>query len=238
MMFGFSFISRVGQLKSYYGFKDWANQVKSKAGDNYVIMSDGFQDPSKYNYYTNSIMAYSYDSRYYRHTQYDIWPIEEQFQEKRVYFLQDIPQKETVDTITNTSTGNKWYAQWVDDTRTYQKITIETNVHALRLTKGKSEVVGLAITNPYPYPVYFTNKGAKQNVFLEACFFKDDVNKCVLSADSSFNNLILKPGESKVYNFIITDPPLEKGNYELLFSIRTTPFSGGKNSRIIRFELY
>jgi hypothetical protein len=233
MMFGFAFVSRVGQLKSYYGFKDWANQVKSKAGDNYVIMSDGFQDPSKYNYYTNNVRAYSYDSRNYRHTQYDIWPIEEQFQGKRVYFLQDYPQEETVDTITNTSTKTNWYAQWVDDARTYQKIAIKTDEKSLKLPAGQKQTIGLTITNPYLYTVNFSNQGTKQPVTLEACFFKDDATVAILPADNSFYNLILKPGESKQFNFTITAPVIEAGNYELLFSIRTTPFTGGKNSRII-----
>jgi uncharacterized membrane protein len=196
-------------------------------------MSDGFQDPSKYNYYTNSIRAYSYDSRIYRHTQYDIWPIEEQFQGKQVYFLQDSPQEETVDTITNTSTKNNWYAQWVDDARTYQKIVIETDVKALKLSSGQKQTIGLTITNPYPYTVNFNNQGTKHPVTLEACYFKDGVTVVILPAENSFYNLILKPGESKRFNFTIIAPTIEKGNYELLFSIRTTPFSGGKNSRII-----
>jgi hypothetical protein len=233
MMFGFAFVSRVGQLKSYYGFKDWAQQLKSKAGDNYVIMSDGFQDPSKYNYYTNSVRAYSYDSRNYRHTQYDIWPIEEQFQGKRVYFLQDFPQQETVDTITNTSTKTNWYAQWVDDARTYQKVGIETDVKSLKLSAGQRQTIGLSITNPYPYTVSFSNKTDKQPVTLEACYFKDDITVVILPADNSFYNLNLKPGERKKFSFTITAPYMEKGDYELLFSIRTTPFTGGKNSRII-----
>ncbi len=237
MMFGFAFISRVGQLKSYYGFKDWAHEVKSKAGDDFVIMSDGFQDPSKYNYYTNSVRAYSYDSRNYRHTQYDIWPIEEQFQSKRVYYLQDSHQPTTVDTIINKITKNEWYAEWVDDTRTYQNIIIETDIHSLKLKPGQKETLILTLTNPYPYVVNFSNHEVKHPVALEACFFKDDVNTYVLSADNSFYNLILKPGESRKFNFLITAPAIAKGNYDLLFSIRTTPFTGGKNSRRIRFVL-
>jgi hypothetical protein len=236
LMFGFAFVSKVGQLKSYYGFKDWAGVVKSHAGNNYVIMSDGFQNPSKYNYYTNSIRAYSYDSRNYRATQYDIWPIEEQFQGQQVYFLQDVPQEETVDTITNTFIKANWYAQWVYNARTYQKITIEADVQSIRLVEGQSETVELTVTNPYPYPVSFSN-ASRQNVFLEACFFKDDATIAILPADNSFYNLNLKPGESKKFNFSITAPAIEKGNYELLFSIRTTPFSGGKNSRVIPFTL-
>lgn len=237
IMFSFAFISRVGQLKSYYGFKAWAHEVKSKAGDNFVIMSDGFQDPSKYNYYTNTIRAYSYDSRNYRHTQYDIWPIEEQFQGKRVYYLQDSLQPTTVDTIINKITKNKWYAEWVDDTRTYQNITIETDIHSLKLKPGQKETLILTLTNPYPYAVNFSNHNVKHPVALEACFFKDDFNTYVLSADNSFYNLILKPGESRKFHFLITAPAIAKGNYDLLFSIRTTPFTGGKNSRRIRFVL-
>ncbi|RZA03494.1 MAG: glycosyltransferase family 39 protein [Sphingobacteriaceae bacterium] len=233
LMFGFGIASRVGQLKTYYGYKKWAQHIKSKAGDNYMIMSDGFQDPSKYNYYTNSIRAYSYDSRNYRHTQYDIWPIEEQFQGKQVYFLQDFPQEETLDTITNTFSQVNWYAQWVNNIRTYQKIVIETDVKALKLSAGQKQTIELTITNPYPYVVNFSNVGAKHPVTLEACYFKDGVMKVVLPADNSFYNLILKPGENKKFNFNVTAPYIENGNYELLFSIRTTPFTGGKNSRMI-----
>ena len=233
VMLDLPFISRVGQIKSYFGYKEWAQKVKAKAGDSYMIMSDGFQDPSKYNFYTNSIRAYSYDSKIYRHTQYDIWPIEEQFQGKRVYFMQDAPTPATADTITNTSTHNKWYAEWVGSTRTYQKINIETEVHQLHLQGNKKSVIALTLTNPYNYPVSFSNKGQKQLVALEACFYKDDVNRYVITADNSFNNLILKPGESKRFDFALTTPPLAKCKYELLFSIRTTPFFGGKNSRII-----
>lgn len=237
IMFGLPFITRIGQIKSYYGFKDWAQKVKAKAGDNYMIMSDGFQDPSKYNFYTNSVKAYSYDSKNYRHTQYDLWPIEEQFQDKRVYFMQDVATPATVDTITNTSTHQKWYAEWVDSTRTYQKINIEPDVHQLNLAGNVKSVIGLTLTNPYNYPVSFSNNGQKQSVVLEACFFKDDVNQYVINADNSFNNLILKPGESKRFDFALATLPISKGKYELLFSIRTTPFFGGKNSRMINVTI-
>ncbi len=233
IMCDLQFVTKLGQIKSYYGFKDWAQQVKARAGDAYVIMSDGFQDPSKYNYYTNSIRAYSYDSRYYRHTQYDIWPIEEQFQHKRVYYLQDDPVLATVDTIANYHTNNKWYAEWVDDARTYQKIDIETDIHRLTLTNGQQKNIVLTLANPYNYPVSFTNTGAKQTVALEACFFKGEDIIQTLSADSSFYNVVLRPGEHKQFIFNLKTPSIPKGKYDLMFSIRTTPFFGGKNSRVI-----
>ncbi|MFD2147707.1 hypothetical protein [Mucilaginibacter antarcticus] len=68
-------------------------------GDNYVIMDNGFQNPAKYNYYTNSLKCFSYDSRYYRRTQFDIWPMEEQLQHQRAYHLIDTADSPVTDTI-------------------------------------------------------------------------------------------------------------------------------------------
>ncbi|MDB5011021.1 MAG: hypothetical protein JWQ06_1810, partial [Mucilaginibacter sp.] len=58
IMFRILPIANIGEIKSFYGFRDWAHAVKQKAGDNYVIMADGFQNPSKYNYYTNSTKGF------------------------------------------------------------------------------------------------------------------------------------------------------------------------------------
>lgn len=234
IMFNLPPIARVGEIKSFYGFRDWAHKVKQKAGDNYVIMSDGFQDPSKYNYYTNSTKGYSYDSRYYRRTQYDLWPIEENFQHKRVYYLQDDPSTATTDTIKIKS--GKWYAEWVNDTRTYQQVTIETDNYKVKLSPGQQKGIVLQLTNPYPYPINFSNKGQQHETVLDACFFRGDTMIAEQKSDSLFNAISLKPGENTRYTFALK-APVEKGKYDMLFSIGTTPFEGGKNSRIIHLTI-
>jgi hypothetical protein len=55
-------------------------------------------------------------------------------------------------------------------------------------------------------------------------------------ADSTFNQISLVPGQITLYPFALK-APVEKGQYEVLFSIRTTPFEGGKNSRIIHLTV-
>jgi len=55
-------------------------------------------------------------------------------------------------------------------------------------------------------------------------------------ADSTFNQISIQPGVTIAHNFILT-APAEKGNYDVLFSIRTTPFEGSKNSRIIHLSV-
>jgi len=235
IIFGFGFAKTYGHLKSYYGFKDWAREVKQRAGNNYVVMSEGFQNPSKYDYYTNSLKCFAYDPRYYRRTQFDIWPMEDSIQHKKVYYLTYYPIKGVTTDSLKVAAGT-WYTAWVDDVRTYQKVNFETPSYKITASQGQKIKFYLTVTNSYSYPVNFSDKGYLHPVVLEACFFKGDVVVNTQGAGKSFNQINLKPGESAHYTFALT-APMEKGNFDLLFSLRTEPFPGSKNSRIINFTV-
>lgn len=235
IMFGPDVLKQVGQLKSYYGFKDWAHLVHKKAGNHYVIMNEGFQNPSKYNFYNHALKGFSYDSRTYRRTQYDIWPFEDSLQHQKVYYLLLNPVTGlTTDTIT--CLAGTWYGGWVDDARTYQKIEIETSVKEVKATPGQKIQFDLSLTNPYPFDVTFTNSEYKHPVFLEGCFYKGNDITIVQQADTSFNDVVIVKGANAGYRFIIT-APTDKGKYEFFFSIRSEPFAGSKNSRLIKFTV-
>ncbi|MDB5157692.1 MAG: hypothetical protein JWR50_2399 [Mucilaginibacter sp.] len=234
VLFAWPVITQIGQIKSYYGFKEWAGIIKQKAGDNYVIMENGFQNPSKYNYYTNSLKGFSYDSRYYRQTQYDIWPIEDHMQHRRAYYLTSIANPTVTDSVK--IKAGKWYGKWVNDVRTYQKIKITTTETHLNLLAGEETGIDLTITNPYPYTVDFSNKAAQSEVVFGACFFTVKGMVFARKSGDDFNNIVLKPGERTHYKFHMIVPKV-KGKYELMFSLRTTPFLGSKNSRIIDLEI-
>lgn len=231
VVFAVPFVTRLGQIKSYYGFKDWAHAVKQKAGDAYVVMTDGFQNPAKYNYYNNELKAFSYDSRRYRRTQFDIWPLEEQMQHKRVFYVDDYLTPRTTDSIV--VKAGKWYTEWVDDFRTYQKVQIESRIHSLTLKAGQKHDFDITITNPYPFKINFGDEGRKQQAFLVACYFKGDSVVYAHRAQASFKWINLKPKESTHYNFTMV-APRQKGQYQVMFSIRTTPFPGSANSRTIK----
>jgi hypothetical protein len=229
---GFGFAKTYGHLKSYYGFKDWTHIVKQKAGEHYVIMSDGFQNPSKYNYYTNSLKCFAYDTRYYRLTQFDIWPMEDSIQHKRVYYLTDKSIKGlTTDSIK--ILAGIWYCNWVNDVRTYQKLVFETDSLKITTTPGANTNFDLKVTNSYRHPITFSDSGYLHPVRLEYCFFKGDVLASAAEAKATYKKISLQPGESTHYSFPVTSPK-EKGNYNLVFSLRTDPFPGSKNSRVIK----
>ena len=234
LVFAVPFVKQLGQIKSYYGFREWSAVVKQKAGDAYVVMTDGFQNPSKYNYYTNSLKGFSYDSRYYHRTQFDIWPIEEQMQGKRVLYLNDFKSKRTTDSIKTQHWT--WHLEWIDDFRTYQKVKIETEASKLTVKQGQLFNIPLKITNPYPYIINFNNNNRKQQVFLVACYFMGDRQVHAQRSDSLFNKITIKPGDIAPYNFSLV-PPVQKGTYQLIFSIRSTPFAGSTNSHIIKLTV-
>ena len=222
----------IGRLQSQFGFKQWAYAVKQKAGDNYVVFNEGFQNPSKYDYYNNTLKGFSYDDIYYRSTQFDIWPIEDSIQHKRVLYVKTFKSPETTDSIK--VPAGTWYIGWVNDVRTYQKVIIDNGNYKMTVPAGQKHTFDLVIKNPYPIAISFSNKGQLHHAFLEACFFDEKGDAKIQQADTTFNNIALKPGQSTHYSFTIVTPK-QKGQYELMFSIRTEPFNGSKNSRIVKF---
>jgi hypothetical protein len=235
IIMGFGFARTYGHLKSYYGFKEWASVVKQKAGDNYVIMSEGFQNPSKYDYYTNSLKCFDYDTRYYRLTQFDIWPMEDSLQHKKALYLTYYPIKGLSTDSIKLAAGT-WYTTWINDVRTYQKVVFETSSYKITASPGQNIVFHLTVNNPYPYPVSFSNKNCSHQVVMEACLFKGDTLINTQKAPDSFNDISLHPGGSTHYAFTLQSP-LQKGKYDLVFSLRTDPFPGSKNSRIVKLAV-
>ncbi len=226
---------RIGVVKSYFGNPQWANLIKQKAGDAYVVFPDQFQNPSWYSYYTNSLKGVAYDSRLYRRTQFDIWPLEDSLQQKWVYFVSDYATKGiTIDTL-NTPKGI-FYGGWVNHWRSYQKLQVETDSAQINAFAGKIVPLNLKITNPYPVTVNFSNQNQEHHLLLRAYIMLGDsvISNQVDSAN--FNRLRFKPGEIKSFPFDLKTP-MQKGNYTLLFSIKTPPFSGPRSSPLINLNI-
>src|SRR5690606_25777054 len=69
-------VQQLPGIKSFWGHEDLAEQLHTYADGRYLIFDNGFQDPSSYNFYNQTLTAFSYNNRSYRKTQYDYWPIE------------------------------------------------------------------------------------------------------------------------------------------------------------------
>lgn len=229
------FVTKLGAVKSFYNYDKWARKIKQKAGDAYVIFPNSFQDPSKYSFYTHTIKGFSYDSRFYRRTQFDIWPLEDSLQNKRTFYLETRPSIKLKTDSVFTPQG-KFYLVQIDSTRTYQRIKIESDQYKVSAAPGQQHVFHLKVTNPTERAVDFSNKNKLHELVLGACFMQDDAQPFAQRADTSFYSIKLQPHQSANYTFTVKTPP-QKGHYDLIFSLRTTPFQGGHNSRIINFTV-
>jgi len=235
LILGIPALQHLPHLESYFSTRKWVDQVKQRAGNSPVVIPDGFQEPSWYSFYTNSLNGFAYDSRYYRRTQYDIWPLEDSLQHKRVYCVSIYKlKKDSVESF-NTSRGPR-FGFWIDDFRSYQKILITTTSKTLAASPGQKLTFDLKINNPYSSTINFSNANAIHSVHLAACFFSGKTMAFAAPAGRNFNEILIKPHQYIHYLFPVS-APLQKGRYDLIFSIRTDPMPGGRNSSIINLTV-
>lgn len=229
------FIKNSSRFQSYYGYRGWAGQLKQKAGDNYVIFISGFQEASKYCYYTNSLKGFAYDARAYRRTQFDIWPIEDSMQRKRALYTMDFKGKGLVLDSFPTARG-MWHSMWIDSVSTYQKVDIRTDTKDIKAKPGQQLALDLTITNPYSWPINFKNHGYPHELVIAAIFLQDEKEEFPVRFGPRQDGISIAAHQTIPYHFQF-HAPAAKGKYEMVFSIRTTPFPGGRNSRPISFTV-
>jgi hypothetical protein len=223
-------------IDSYFGNKEWAMEIQKFAGDSPVLFNNSFQQPSKYNYYTNTTRGFAYNSRYYRKNQYDIWPLDNQFRNKTAYYLMSRPVPgEKADTI-YTNKGIV-FGTWINHVRMYQRV----NISPVGLPKsvGMDTIVKLQlkITNPYADTITLGNRNQRWKCYLEYGY---KVNNMLvdpmLSVNADLEDTIILPGKF-ISIFATIRSPKTPGKYKLEFSLRTEPFIGSRNSGRIGLEV-
>ena len=238
LMIPISYLSNAPFFADYYGSKQWADQLSAKATDKPVFFLDAFQEPSKYNFYTNTTNAFGYNSRNYRKTQYDVWPLEDSLINKRICLILDNPMG--LDKSTHTDTiatvkGTK-YGYWIDSVRTYQKVNIEALNIPTSWSANEVRSVKISIYNPYDHTISFSNDNQKWACTLEYGYNTNGNFGAFSPFSTTFNQLTIAPGNKAELSGIIKAPS-EPGKYKLIFSIRTKPFAGPRNSHYIPIEV-
>ena len=236
LIFPVDALRKIKIVDYYFGNAAWAKEIHKKAGNAPVIFTDSFQVPSRYNYYTRSTKGFGYDSRYYRKNQYDIWPLEDSLRNKRVYFVtrEGIAGQGKTDAI-RTAKG-LYYGVWLDQVRLYQKVTVNPVVMPVNWTAGEIKELELKISNPYQEAVSLGNTGEKWKCYLEYGFKLGPDPGAFKQVDGAIENVVVGAGESVVIKGKV-QAPSETGKYKLIFSLKTDPFSGSRNSNMIPVEI-
>lgn len=229
-------LMKVKVIAYYFGNQTWAKQIHEKAGDAPVIFTDSFQVPSRYNYYNRSTMGFGYDSRNYRKNQYDIWPLEDRLRNKKAYYVLQYSHGEGAAEDTISTSKGLYYGRWITAVRMYQKVAVNPVEDLGTLKKGTVVPLKLKITNPYDQEISLGNNGEKWKCFLEYSFKNGEDLAGFKLVVADLENIRIPAKQSIVLPASFTAPS-DPGKYKLIFSLRTDPFSGGRNSNMIAIEV-
>lgn len=236
LIFPIDALMKIKVVEYYFGTKKWAAQIKEKAGEYPVIFTDSFQVPSRYNYYTNSTKGFGYDSRYYRKNQYDIWPLEDSIRNRKAYYVLSQSHGDHIKQDTIATEKGVFYGTWIDKVRMYQKVGVRIAELPKVWKRAETKKVTLEITNPYHEPISLGNAGEEWKCFLEYGFKKNGTFIYFKTFKTDISQLIIAPKATVRVNGML-EVPEEAGKYKLIFSLRTEPFSGGRNSGMITADL-
>lgn len=225
-------LENVKVVAYYFGNKEWAEAIHEKAGNAPVIFMDSFQNPSRYNYYTRSTQGFSYDSRYYRKNQYDLWPLEDKIQGQRAYeVLANSHSNGLAEDTIRTDKGD-FYGQWIPKVRMYQKVSVNTVALPATWKANEVKTLQLKITNPYAETISLNNQTGSPGCYLEYSFKTGDQLDEFKAVGADLKSLTIKAGQTVIIPGTIK-APATSGKYKLILSIRTDPFPGARNSNMI-----
>jgi hypothetical protein len=230
------FMQKIKVACVYYGSREWAKQVKEKAGDNFVIFNQGFQVPSKYDFYNSTTKAFAYDSRYYRKNQFDIWPLEDSLRGKKVYYVLPVSHGADVMQDSFATTKGMYYGRWIENVRLYQKVEIDVAKTSNSWKPNEIRTLELVIHNPYKDTISFNNTNQRWKCFFEYAYLSKGEITEVISLGDILQSIVIPPMESKAIKVNIK-APADEGKYKLIFSLRTEPFPGARNSKMITVDV-
>lgn len=235
IMAPFASLKKIRFIADFSGYDTWAQQIKSYTKNYPIIFLDGFQDPSLYNYYTQSTKAFDYDSYSYRKTQYEIFPLEDSLRNHKAYFIDtkshQNPQQDTICIQKGT-----YYGLWLDSVRMYQKVNFSPQNSPSNWQPNQTKTITFNIQNPYNQAIDFTNNNQKYTCSLRYVLQKDGEIYSLQNLTSTFNHLKIPANGTNTIALKIKSPA-EAGNYKYFISIQTTPFAGSRNSPMLKMNV-
>ncbi|MBK0383168.1 glycosyltransferase family 39 protein [Pedobacter sp. SD-b] len=232
------FIPAANKIKFVAEFQNydvWANQLKEVTENKPVIFLDGFQKASYYNFYTRSLKADAYNSIAYRQTQYDLWPLENEIQGKSVFLIEDGKatgkNQQTVKTI-----KGAYHLTLINHVRFYPKIYFDPINFPKQWDKNETRLVAFTIRNPYQKTVSFSDDDQEWKCSFQYGLMQNGKMISLSALPDSLKAISLKANETKKVNLNIKSPN-KAGDYKLFISIKTKPFKGTRNSKMISLKV-
>lgn len=211
----------------FHGWKQWAQSIKSKAGDLPVVFQNKFQFASKYTYYTGSF-SHSLNLYNYSGSHYDLNNYEDSIQGKRVFL---ITEPYMASDSLETRQG-KFFYRIVDNFRSYNKLRIEIDAE-LSCPANQKVIIPFRIINHFGKPVNLY-ENPEFNCFWTYHFYKDGKPYKYGVVEGGIEPPIIY-NESKQELEILT--PEQPGKYKFRIAIQPGWQFPGRNSHYYDFEV-
>ena len=228
-------LNSINFIANFNGFDTWASEIKNYSKGYPVIFLDGFQDPSLYNYYTQSTKGFGYDSYRYRKTQFEIFPLEDSIRNRKAYFA-DMASHNSQNQDTIKTNKGIYYGVWIDSVRIYQKVNFVPEDISHQWETNETRTIIFKVSNPYKEDISFENVGKTSKCSLRFVVQKDGEIYDVKDVDSNFESLRISSKSFKKISIKISAPS-QKGNYKFFISIKTDPFAGSRNSGMMSMNV-
>lgn len=230
-------LQRIKFVANYYGYQSWAKSIEKAAAGHPVIFQDGFQAPSYYNFYTNSLKGFGYNSYGYRKTQFDIWPLEDSLQFKKVLYLLDRPAQGDEHTQIEISTNKgPLYGRFIEPARLYQKLQFSPEYYDENWSAAESRNTTFLIHNPYGQEVDFSDLEGQAEIELLYGFYEQGQVVQVKSITEAYKQIKI-PAKGSIRFTVGIQAPRKPGKYKLFIALRTAPFPGSRNSEMINMNV-
>jgi hypothetical protein len=229
-------LQKVKFVASYYGYQDWANSIAQAAEGNPVIFQDGFQAPAYYNYYNNTLDGFGNNSYGYRKTQFDIWPIEDSLQFKKVLYVLDHPFADGAEQFSIPTNKAKLYGKFINKVRLYQKLQFSPIHYNDDWNTAELREITFQIENPYDQEVRFEDIADESPVELLYGYYQSGQVVQVSNVPEAYKQLKIPAHGTAQFNIKIQGPKTP-GKYKLFIALKTVPFPGSRNSSMINVNV-
>lgn len=216
-------------MPEFYGWNEWAQLVKQHADGCPVVIMNSYQRASKYSFYTNSD-GLSLNNMAYRPNQYDIWPIADGMQGKRVALFRN--WDEWSDSLESFETPRgKMMVAFIDTFRCYNKYHIKLDKDWYTFPHSSDVEISLEFLDEDPTDVKGHNAAYPVSlVYWRYYFSESDGEFFVENLDPDS----LNSGTQKVIRIRTPDKP---GPYYLRFGFKSGWMPPYLNSRLVRMDV-
>lgn len=216
-------------MPEFYGWNEWAQALKEHAGGCPVVIMNSYQRASKYSFYTDSD-ALSLNNMAYRSNQFDIWPIADAMQGKRVALFRGWDEWNPDQEAFETPRG-KMMVMFIDSFRCYNKYRIRLDKDWYTFPHSSDVEINLELLDEDPTDVNVANEQYPVSLVYWRYYYADRDGEFFVE---EINPDTIRSGQKKTVHIRTPDQP---GPYYLRFGFKPGWMPPGLNSRLVRMDI-